>query len=78
MQGALRGRCAIVTGAGRGLGREAACRLAAAGAEVALVSRTTEELNQTAAAISQQQCAALAIAADISTDAGIATVKAQI
>ena len=78
MQTTLSGRCAIVTGAGRGLGQEAACRLAAAGAEIALVSRTTEELHQTAATISQQEGTALAIAADISTAAGIATVKAQV
>ena len=78
MQATLSGRCAIVTGAGRGLGQEAACRLAAAGAEIALISRTTEELHQTAATISQQEGTALAIAADISTAAGIATVKAQV
>lgn len=47
----LSGRVAVVTGAGRGLGRGAALALAHAGAEVALVSRSLDELEDVAAAI---------------------------
>ena len=40
----MRGRVALVTGGGRGIGREAAMLLAAAGARVMVVSRTEAEL----------------------------------
>ena len=42
------GAVAVVTGAGRGLGQGCAFALADAGADVVLVSRTYEELEQTA------------------------------
>ena len=45
----LNGRVALVTGAGRGMGRAAATALADAGAQVMAVSRTAEELNTLAA-----------------------------
>lgn len=42
----LNGKLAMVTGAGRGIGREIALTLAQAGAEVVLLSRTQAELDQ--------------------------------
>ncbi|MBA3907608.1 MAG: SDR family NAD(P)-dependent oxidoreductase, partial [Pseudonocardiales bacterium] len=45
------GRYAVVTGANSGTGREAAARLAAAGAEVVLAVRTPEKGEQAAAEI---------------------------
>lgn len=44
----LRGRRALVTGAGRGIGRAIALGLAAAGAQVALVARSSTELEEVA------------------------------
>jgi NAD(P)-dependent dehydrogenase (short-subunit alcohol dehydrogenase family) len=40
----MKGRVALVTGGGRGIGREAALLLAAAGARVMIMSRSAAEL----------------------------------
>ncbi len=47
----LDGKIALVTGAGRGIGRACAIALAAAGAELLVVSRTRSELDEVAGAI---------------------------
>ena len=47
----LEGRTALVTGAGRGIGRAVALGLASAGAELVLVSRTRSELDEVAGEI---------------------------
>lgn len=49
----LKGQVAIVTGGGRGLGKGMAVALAGAGADVALISRTADELNTTVQEIRQ-------------------------
>jgi NAD(P)-dependent dehydrogenase (short-subunit alcohol dehydrogenase family) len=68
----LDGRVAVVTGAGRGLGRACAVALAEAGADVVLISRTREELDAVAAAISQRGGRARALVCDILDSAQIA------
>lgn len=50
----LRGRSAVVTGAGRGIGEATARALDAAGARVALVARSTSELEGVAATLAHQ------------------------
>jgi NAD(P)-dependent dehydrogenase (short-subunit alcohol dehydrogenase family) len=62
------GRVALVTGAGRGIGRGAALALADAGAELVLMSRTAAELDEVAGEIGKRGGRARAVVCDV-TDA---------
>jgi NAD(P)-dependent dehydrogenase (short-subunit alcohol dehydrogenase family) len=64
----MKGRVALVTGGGRGIGREAALLLAAAGARVMIVARTESEL----AAVGLEY-----LAADLGTAEGCARAVAE-
>jgi NAD(P)-dependent dehydrogenase (short-subunit alcohol dehydrogenase family) len=65
----LEGRNAFVTGASRGIGRAIALAFADAGANVAVVSRSTDALEETASEVEALGRKALALAADVG-DAG--------
>ena len=62
----LEGRCAIVTGASSGLGVEFAEALAIAGADVALVARREDRLQEVARALEGHGHRAVPVAADLS------------
>ncbi|WP_419918616.1 SDR family NAD(P)-dependent oxidoreductase [Candidatus Poriferisocius sp.] len=64
MSGSLAGRVAVVTGAGRGIGRAIALGMASAGATVVVSSRTREQLDQVVAAIAGAGGEAMAVVAD--------------
>jgi len=61
----LDGRVALVTGAGRGIGRACAVALAQAGAEVWLAARTRDEIEQAAAEIRAAGGKASAVVCDV-------------
>lgn len=61
----LIGRAALITGASGGIGRVLARRYAHSGAKVALVARRPDELNVTAAAITEEGGDALVLVGDI-------------
>ncbi len=61
----LRGRVALVTGAGRGLGRPIAHALAARGAAVVLCGRNREDLDETAAELVLRGAAVQAVPLDV-------------
>ena len=67
----LRGQVALVTGAGRGIGRATARALAAAGAEVAVLSRSADQVAETAALITDAGGHALALAGDVTDHAAV-------
>lgn len=62
----LEGQVAIVTGAGRGIGRAIARRFAAAGADLALAARTVEELESCAEEVRTGGRRALVVPTDVS------------
>ncbi|KAK3046543.1 hypothetical protein LTR09_011998 [Extremus antarcticus] len=65
--GKLKGTVAVVTGAGRGIGRAAALAFASSGASVACVARRHDDLEAVVAEIKQKHgSAAMAVVADIS------------
>lgn len=70
----LDGQVALVTGAGKGIGRACALMLAQAGADVALAARTAADLEAVAADICALGRRALAVPTDVSDEAALDTL----
>jgi NAD(P)-dependent dehydrogenase (short-subunit alcohol dehydrogenase family) len=71
VSGLLEGETAFVTGAGRGIGRAIAEALAANGARVGLMSRSTAQVDEVAQAITSAGGQALAVAGDVTRAADV-------
>ncbi len=67
----LDGKTALVSGAGRGIGRAVALALAAAGAELILVSRTPSQLDEVAREIASGGGKARALSFDVTDTAAV-------
>ena len=67
----LDGKVALVTGAGRGIGKAVSCSLAKAGCRVVLAARTREQIEAVQKEILSQGGDALAVPADLTVDEDI-------
>jgi 3-hydroxybutyrate dehydrogenase len=73
----LAGRRAVVTGAGRGIGRSIALALAAAGADVALSARSSDELERVAEELRALGRRALTLPCDVTDAAQVGRMAAE-
>ena len=73
----LQDKVALITGAGRGIGREIALTYARAGADVAMVARTESQLNAVAEEVRDIGRRALAISADVSDPVDVERMVAE-
>jgi 3-oxoacyl-[acyl-carrier protein] reductase len=74
----LDGRVAVITGAGRGIGRGIATAFGRAGATVVLAARTVEELDDAAAAIESEGGRALAVPTDVTHPTQVEALFARV
>jgi NAD(P)-dependent dehydrogenase (short-subunit alcohol dehydrogenase family) len=74
----LDGLTALVTGAGRGIGRACACALAEAGADLALLSRTPAELETVAREVAELGRRATPVVCDVTEACGVRAAVASV
>ena len=67
----LEGKIAIITGAGKGIGREAALAIAAEGAVVVAVARTLSDLDETVTMIKDKGGFAISLSHDLTVGAEV-------
>src|SRR4030043_451782 len=73
----LDGKIALVSGAGRGIGRSIALALARAGADIVVFSRTEEQFRSTAAEIEASGRRALGLRVDVSDPDDVRAIVAK-
>lgn len=73
----LEGQTAIVTGAGRGIGRAIAVGLARAGANLIVFSRTSDDVGATAAQIQSEGGQCVALQGDVKSPADVSRIVAR-
>ncbi|MGZ3610553.1 MAG: SDR family NAD(P)-dependent oxidoreductase, partial [Ktedonobacteraceae bacterium] len=74
----IKDQVAIITGAGRGVGRATALRFAREGARVVLFSRTPAPLNEVVAEIAHQGYPFLSVAGDVSREEDVHALFQQV
>jgi NAD(P)-dependent dehydrogenase (short-subunit alcohol dehydrogenase family) len=74
----LKGQVAVVTGGGRGIGRAIARALAAAGASVAVVAQSADQLAETVAMIEKDGGTAVAQTADVTDPEAVRSKLAEV
>jgi NAD(P)-dependent dehydrogenase (short-subunit alcohol dehydrogenase family) len=74
----LKETVAVVTGGGRGIGREIALQQARDGAKVAVIARTANEIEETVSLIETEGGRAIALAVDVTDYAAVESAVARI
>jgi 3-oxoacyl-[acyl-carrier protein] reductase len=78
VSGGQEGRTALITGAGRGIGRAIALGLAADGGRVALLARSLDQLAEVAAAVRAASGTALTVPTDVGDPAAVDEAAAKV
>ena len=78
MSDQLAGKTAVITGGGRGIGRSIAIAYAEAGADIALVSRTKEQLDEVAGEIEKTGRKAVPIPTDLTDRAQVQSMAEEV
>jgi 3-oxoacyl-[acyl-carrier protein] reductase len=74
----IEGRTALVTGAGRGIGRATAIEFATVGVDVAILARSRDQLEETAARVRERGRTALVLKTDLSDPGQVSRSLRQI